>query len=192
MTSFANDETDEIQQYDAMGRLLVTSDKHNGQVDNSYDILGNRTQVIDPAEGIMEYQYDAKNRLIAFTDSEGGMTSYQYDSMGRVIDTSHPNNTKTINEYDNDNRLSLIATYGDREGTLSSFSYTYDGVGNKLSMTEENGDCLPCSGLRGDEDGLREVIRAFDKRPADVGDHIIEGGSLSDLIDKRQQNKDCE
>ena len=57
-----------------------------------------------------------------------------------VIRTTHPNNTETIQEYDDDNRLSSIATYGDREGTLSSFTYTYDAVGNKLAMTEENGD----------------------------------------------------
>lgn len=88
----------------------------------------------------MTYEYDAKNRVLAFTDPEGGRTTFEYDSMGRVVHTSLPNSTATVREYNDDNRLSTIATYGDSEGTLSSFTYTYDAVGNKLSMTEKDGD----------------------------------------------------
>lgn len=45
-----------------------------------------------------------------------------------------------LTKYNDDNRLTSIATLGVKEGTLSSFAYTYDSVGNKLSMTEEDGD----------------------------------------------------
>ena len=137
---FGNEHTTETRVYDANGRLWIAQDQHNGQIDYSYDEIGNRVAIMDSAKGVMSYEYDAKNRVVAFTDPEGGVTGYEYDSMGRVVRTTHPNNTQTIEEYNADNRLTSIATYGEREGTLSSFAYTYDSVGNKLSMTEEDGD----------------------------------------------------
>ena len=44
-------------------------------------------------------------------------------------------------KYYEDNRIASIVSYSDKEEVLSSssFSYTYDRVGNKLSMTDENG-----------------------------------------------------
>jgi RHS repeat-associated protein len=60
--------------------------------------------------------------------------------MGRITLTSSPNSTETVNEYNQDNRLSSIVSYSDKSEALSSFAYTYDGIGNKLSMTDENGD----------------------------------------------------
>ena len=59
--------------------------------------------------------------------------------MSRVLSTALPNNTETVNEYDDDNRLARMVTTSAKDGVLASFAYTYDGVGNKLTMTEEDG-----------------------------------------------------
>ena len=66
-------------------------------------------------------------------------TTYEYDSMGRAVHTALPNDTETVKEYNDDNRLANITTHSDKDGTLSSFTYTYDAIGNKLSMIENDG-----------------------------------------------------
>ena len=95
--------------------------------------------MLDPDKGAYAYAYDAANRLTAFTDPEGKVTSYSYDTLGRVVDTKLANNSGTTNSYDDDNRLAGMVTSSDRDGVLASFQYTYDGEGNKLTMTEEDG-----------------------------------------------------
>jgi RHS repeat-associated protein len=139
-TSIANDATEEQRLYDARGQLITTMDKFMGRIDYSYDLVGNRVRMIDPDYGVYSYAYDRANHLITFTDPEGGKTRYEYDNMGRVTLTSSPNSTETVNEYNQDNRIASIVSYSDKAEALSSFAYTYDGIGNKLSMTDENGD----------------------------------------------------
>jgi YD repeat-containing protein len=135
----ANEATEEKREYDQAGRLLATTDKYSGRIAYSYDLLGNRIAMVDPDGGEFSYEYDAENHLTTFTDPEGQVTSYSYDVMGRVISTSFPNQTATINSYNEDNRLATTVTSSDRDGILASFAYSYDAVGNKLSMTEEDG-----------------------------------------------------
>ncbi|KJR99236.1 MAG: hypothetical protein VR65_17740 [Desulfobulbaceae bacterium BRH_c16a] len=139
MIRMANETTAETREYDARGRLLTTIDSYTGRIDYDYDPLGNRIRMIDPDNGVFTYAYDAKNRLTGFTDPEGKTTSYTFDVMGRVTSTALPNNTETVSEYDTDNRLARMITTSAKDGQLASFAYTYDAVGNKLTMTEEDG-----------------------------------------------------
>jgi len=135
----ANETTAEDREYDKDGRLLATTDKFTGRIAYRYDLLGNRISMLDPDKGAFAYVFDAANRLTSFTDPEGKLTSYSYDTLGRVVDTKLANNTGTTNSYDNDNRLAEMVTTSDKDGVLASFQYTYDGEGNKLTMTEEDG-----------------------------------------------------
>jgi RHS repeat-associated protein len=135
----ANGTTSETREYDGRGRLLTTIDSYTGRIDYQYDLLGNRTRMTDPDNGVLTYAYDARNRLTEFTDPEGKTTTYAYDVMGRVISTALPNNTETVSVYDDDNRLSRMVTTSAKDGVLASFAYSYDAVGNKLTMTEEDG-----------------------------------------------------
>ncbi|MBM9606770.1 hypothetical protein JWG88_21255, partial [Desulfopila inferna] len=130
--------TREQRYYDARGMLVTAIDKFMGRVDYQYDLLGNRTQMIDPDNGVFSYSYDKAGRLTDFTDPEGEKTSYEYDSMGRAVRVSYPNSTVTETQYNQDNRIASIVSASDRD-ILSSFVYTYDAVGNKLSMADEDG-----------------------------------------------------
>ena len=74
-----------------------------------------------------------------YLDGHDKLTTYSHDALGRNVDTKLPNNSGTTNSYDADNRLAETVTTSNKDGMLASFQYTYDGEGNKLSMTEEDG-----------------------------------------------------
>ena len=77
--------------------------------------------------------------MVHYLDGHGKITTYSYDTLSRIVDIGLLNSTGTTNSYDNDNRLAEMVTTSDKDGVLTSFQYTYDGEGNKLTMTEEDG-----------------------------------------------------
>jgi len=136
----ANDDTTESRQYDAGNRLIETTDSHTGKsIAYTYDLVGNRLSMTDPENGRHQYRYNDSNQLTAFVDPEGLVTTYAYDEMSRVIQASFPNGTETAWNFNSDNRLASVISASDAKGITSAFAYTYDNVGNRLSMTEEDG-----------------------------------------------------
>jgi len=136
----AGDDTTETRQYDAGNRLIETTDSHTGKrIAYTYDLAGNRLSMTDPENGRHQYRYNDSNRLTAFVDPEGLVTTYAYDEMSRVIQASFPNGTETRWNFNSDNRLASVISESDAKGITSAFAYTYDNVGNRLSMTEEDG-----------------------------------------------------
>jgi RHS repeat-associated protein len=134
-----NATTSETKTYDARGLLLSVTDQHMGAISYSYDAVGNRTSVTDPDGGIQRFVYDELNRLRSVTDPTGGVTSYQYDELNRPIRTTLPNGVTTSRGYDDDNRLQQVRTVDPAGTVLALFDYTYDAVGNRTTMTEEDG-----------------------------------------------------
>ena len=128
----------ERRTYDGANRLTSTTDSFMGTVKYQYDQVGNRIQMTDPDGGVLQYSYDGKNRLTSMTDPKGGTTTFGYDSLGRVIQKNLPNGVITETTYNTDNRLDRLITSNDFEEQLSLRQYTYDGVGNKLSMVDED------------------------------------------------------
>jgi YD repeat-containing protein len=59
--------------------------------------------------------------------------------MGRELTATLPDLTVTRRRYNRENRLESLVTSNKTGKILASFLYSYDGVGNKLSMTEEDG-----------------------------------------------------
>jgi YD repeat-containing protein len=134
-----NATTSETKTYDANGRPVSVTDQHMGAISYTYDAVGNRTSVTDPDGGIQRFVYDELNRLRSFTDPTGGVTSYQYDELNRPIRTTLPNGVTTSRGYDDDNRLQQVRTVDPVGTVLALFDYTYDAVGNRTTMTEEDG-----------------------------------------------------
>jgi YD repeat-containing protein len=137
--AMGNATTSETKTYDARGLLLTVTDQHMGAISYAYDAVGNRTSVTDPDGGIQRFVYDELNRLSSVTDPTGGVTSYQYDELNRPIRTTLPNGVTTSRGYDDDNRLQQVRTVDPVGTVLALFDYTYDAVGNRTTMTEEDG-----------------------------------------------------
>jgi len=120
--------------YDTLNRLHTTQDAASITVTYEYDEVGNRTRVKDGKNQSTIFAYDALNRNTMVTDAGGFVTQFRYDGMNKIqrIDARHQ---VTSYVYDDRNRL-LAVSYASADANNSLRNYTYDKVGNLLSVTE--------------------------------------------------------
>ncbi len=124
--------------YDTLNRLKTLSDFQNHAFDFSYDALSRRTQMKRANKVTTKYTYDSLSRLLSVIHQKGSTldgTSYTVDAVGnRITRTDFPSNTTTDYGYDAIYEL-LIAT----QGSTTKESYSYDAVGNRLSVLGSSG-----------------------------------------------------
>jgi RHS repeat-associated protein/uncharacterized repeat protein (TIGR01451 family) len=124
--------------YDALNRVTAVTGP-TGSLNYSYDPNGNRTSLTYPNSQSVSYVYDLANRLTTATDWSGRITTYTYDNANRQTGIHYPNNIQATYTYDNADRLlSLVHTHPSN-GTIASFNYTLDAVGNRLTMQDLEG-----------------------------------------------------
>lgn len=121
--------------YDPLGRLTGITDSNNRVLSYQYDALGNRTRMTMPDGGTVSYAYDSANRLSRLASFLGEFT-FRYDALGRRTKLAYPNGVATSYGYDPAGRLTAILAQG-RGGSVNSFTYTHDPVGNRLSKSEQ-------------------------------------------------------
>jgi RHS repeat-associated protein len=114
----------------------VTITSSIGTLNYSYDAT-NQLTITSPA-GTVAYSYDMANRLIEVEDWDSRITTYAYDGAGRLSDVTSPNAVQSSISYDDANRI-LDITYRYGASLIEDISYTYDAVGNRLSMTDADG-----------------------------------------------------
>lgn len=137
-----NQEVHEIteQSFDRMNRLVTRKNPDGKTISYAYDVLGNRASITDSDGTITRYTYDNRERVESITipTSTGiGATSYTYYPDGLLKSVSFPNGTSEEMEYDADGRiLSVINHSGDKLMPISSFAYSYDSNGNRLTQLE--------------------------------------------------------
>lgn len=124
-----------LYSYDQAGRITQVTDSRGYTVKYKYDLSGNRIGLTYPDGGSATYSYDTANRLAAMTDWNGRSASFSYDNVGRRIGLNLPNGTKTTYSYDQASRLTDLAHKTSGGSILDSFSYSYDAIGNRLSVT---------------------------------------------------------
>jgi RHS repeat-associated protein len=122
-------------EYDAVNRLLNVLNPDGQIVGYMYDAVGNRVQITYPDGKMISYAYDATNRLICGTDWNDHVTSYAYDTNGNLVGMTYPNGMETEYVYDEDNRLIELINKNETQ-VISSFEYTLDAAGNRLSVDE--------------------------------------------------------
>ncbi|MFH1021007.1 MAG: DUF6531 domain-containing protein, partial [Pseudomonadota bacterium] len=121
--------------YDLLGRLTGITDSNSRAIRYQYDALGNRVSMTMPDGGQVRYSYDAANRLGRIASFLGEF-SFGYDNLGNRTRLTYPNGVATNYGYDAAGRLTAILAQGSR-GSVNSFHYTHDPVGNRLSKTEQ-------------------------------------------------------
>ncbi len=127
--------------YDNLGRLTGTTTNYSflnsrSLIESySYDADSNRTSFTDPEGGVTNYTYDTLNRLATLTDFSNKQSTFSYDALSRRTGLSRPNGVSTTYSYDNLSRL-LEVLHQAGSNLVESKAYTYDGAGNRLSMTE--------------------------------------------------------
>jgi RHS repeat-associated protein/uncharacterized repeat protein (TIGR01451 family) len=140
--------------YDNRDRL-ITKITPEGTLNYTYDGAGNVLTITSSnVNGAsLSYVYDARNRLASATDQSllahgaaAGTTTYDYDPGGNLLDYTYPNTVQTSYTYDTLNRpLKMQSACGSSIGCggagtpLTTYTYTLDSAGNRLSMAELNG-----------------------------------------------------
>jgi RHS repeat-associated protein len=121
--------------YDALGRPMAITSPPTGTVGYRYDALGNRTRLIYPDGRVVTNTYDALSRLSQVTTWDGQITRYFYDPAGRVLRRTLPNGVTTTYGYEGAGRL-VNLTHEGRYWVLAAYTYTLDGVGNRVGVVE--------------------------------------------------------
>ncbi len=97
---------------------------------------GHKKKVTLPGGASLDYTYDEHDRLETVT-SAAGTTRYTYYPDGLVKDVTHPSGEESSYGYDDADRLTSV-TNTSGAALLSSYSYTLDENGNRLSQVETN------------------------------------------------------
>ena len=136
----------EKYEYDENGQVTKAYNADNQYITNTYDARGRLISSTDYAGTPTEYTYDDLDRLLTETITiETGITAtskYDYDAAGNIIRKWTPTNAVGCTEtwskieytYDSRKNLTAVKQY-DGNSLVSQTSYTYDSVGNVLSMT---------------------------------------------------------
>ncbi len=121
--------------YDALGRLLTTTDPLSRTTTLTYDAAGNVATSKDALNRLTAFAYDVKNRLTKVTDPLLGETVYTYDGNGNLLTVKDAKNHVTTFAYDSRNRL--VSTT-DPLGKLET--YEYDGNDNLTKRRTPKGE----------------------------------------------------
>jgi RHS repeat-associated protein len=138
--------------YDPLSRLVQAQTGGTVQpatsISYGYDLNSNLTSMTDPAGIATNYVYDTLNRLTGITDAYGVyISSYTYDALNRRTGKSFAvSGSPLAVNYNYDLASNLLSinyqpstpTGFGGQATIN-FGYTYDNVGNRLSLTDTNG-----------------------------------------------------
>lgn len=101
--------------YDAVGRVLTTSDPDGVTLTSTY--AANRTDIASEIDGLGNtsvYTYDAVGNVLTSTTPLGETTSTTFGFLGNPLEITAPDGTRTRHEYDASGlRTSTIAHYVD-------------------------------------------------------------------------------
>jgi RHS repeat-associated protein len=144
-------------EYDLDDNLSAIADPLNNITRYEYDARGRLVRVIDPLNREAIYTYDMTDNLVSKTDQLGRVTTYSYDDVGRLISENWENGGNQIQfgydmagnllsitdsfaalmfSYDSRGRLKTADNLGTPNTPHVVLSYTYDGVGKVLSMSD--------------------------------------------------------
>lgn len=118
--------------YDAIGRL-VDSTSPFGEVQYAYNAASRETQRQVIGQPVVDYAYDPVGNLLVASAAAVSVT-LTYDPRNLLRTISRLNGVTSQDTYDSLGRL-LSITHSGPGGLLSSLSYTYDPVGNRVSAT---------------------------------------------------------
>ncbi len=140
LTGMSNTDVSILYQSDPLNRVTnVDYASHGKSFGYTYDEFGNRTSMTWPEGGKTFYEYDGANQLIKLINPLGEVTRYTYDSGGRLVRKDLHNGTYAEYNYDQVNRLLSLVNKKSSSEVISSYTYEYDAVGNRIKMTEADG-----------------------------------------------------
>ena len=127
-----------IDTYDNFGDLTEKDQVFAGRTlktTNTYDAVGRLLSTTDPLGHTTSATYDANGDPVTATDANGKTTTYQYDSFGELVGVVGADGSQQVavtrDAYGNPTKV--VRAGG------SAYSYTYNAQGNPTSVTDPAG-----------------------------------------------------
>jgi len=126
-------------QYDALDRLVKTTDALGGETRYEYDPAGHISKIISPINAETGYQYDDLGNLLQETSPDRGTIRYSHDAAGNTTAITDARGITATFSYDALNRVTAI----DYPGADEDITYTWDncpnGIGRLCAIQDQSG-----------------------------------------------------
>ena len=133
LTSMSNGDDTLRWTYDLTGQAKSEQSTRNASlVSYDYDAAGNRVSLSLDGQLYVTYSYDDAARLLAIARGPS-VFGFEYDDANRRTRLTYPNGVATSYSYDTLNRLTGLQAVHNGATTVTSFGYTYDDAGNRLT-----------------------------------------------------------
>ncbi len=123
--------------YDSLGRLIKVKDELNNETQYTYDELGLKLSQVDAKGRTTSYEYDQLGNRVKRVLPLGQFETYSYDNGGRL--TSHTDFKGKVTTFTYDNLNRLLSKTPDPSFNQVPIAFTYNTVGQRLSMTDVSG-----------------------------------------------------
>ncbi|MBI5361383.1 MAG: putative Ig domain-containing protein [Planctomycetes bacterium] len=138
--------TDSAFDYDDIGRLAEITDNMYTPAKTlqySYREDGLRTAMTEPEGDLVEYSYNAVKRLTAVKRNGVTEGAYEYNKLGLRTKLIYGNGAYAEYQYQHPQKWLTALNNKKSDGTvISSFAYTHDNAGNRMTMALAGGDLL--------------------------------------------------
>lgn len=125
--------SDQTFAYDAFGSLVRSTDAKGNLILNQYDLLGRKTWQQDPDLGIWNYRYNVLGELVWQQDAKGQVTSFTYDKLGRPLTRAEPDLNSTWTWDTATKGIGKLARL--TGGNSFERNYSYDGFGRPVQSS---------------------------------------------------------
>ena len=125
--------------YDALDRLITSTDTFTNAVGYEYDALSRVTKKKYPGGKDLTQEYDRLGRLkkLSFAFSGAPLDcTFSYDDAGRLTGRTYPNGITQTNTFDTASRVNSMGYAGAASPPIA-LTYAYDRNGNKTAGTEK-------------------------------------------------------
>jgi YD repeat-containing protein len=129
---------DEVETYDASGKLVSIANRAGITQTLSYDGSGRLAQVSDSLGRTLTFTYDTQDRVATLTDPAGGIYTYSYDSYGNLVSLTYPDSKVRTYLYENTSFLNALTGIVDENNSRFS-TYGYDSQGRAVSSQHAGG-----------------------------------------------------
>ena len=160
--------------YDNQGHLKEKRSNGKRLISYTYDKAGNITEIKDPAGVSTCYEYDLIGRVSRIHSGKEMEVCYTYDPLDRIENIQYGNGIKTTYAYDCNGNISQLETKT-KDAVLLSFTYQYDGNGNRTAKVGTQGMTVRSSALQSTTMG--NIIEGSNTLQSAVMGNITEGSS---------------